>query len=357
VINPDGTVQFNEIGPANNKYFGTLAGVTKIDPNLKRDKNWTYELTGSHELFPNVSVGGGYYHRRYFDLTWVDNRAVGGVNSGDWTPFTFTAPPDPRLNGGGGEQITLYNLNPALVGLKDNYLTNSSDFRTYDGLEGTANFKLPKSAFLFTSVTAGKTHTYACTGGGVNPAGGSQDNPNNLRYCDQTTPFRYIYKLSGGVPLPLKITISGNYQIYDAPGSGLFLTPPYFSAIYVVNAANAGRTVTGGQTSSGSISVNLLQPNTLYQDYYKIADVRFAKTMTIGKLRAGGVQQHLQHAQHRLGDAELLLSEFELAATGDRPARAEYPVRPADEVLANSVLRVTLRRGGRECPCCHRANP
>jgi hypothetical protein len=278
-------VQFNEIGPPNNNLFGTLAGVTHIDPNLKRDKNWTYELTGSHELFPRVSVGGGYYHRRYYDLNWVDNRAVGDVNSGDWIPFTLTAPPDPRLNGGGGEQITLYNLIPSKVGVKDNFLTNSSDYRTYDGLEGTASFQLPRSAFLFTSVTAGKTHTYSCTGGGANTGPvAAVDNPNNLRYCDQTTPFRYIYKLSGGIPLPWNVTISGNYQIYDAPGSGLFLTPPYFAANYVVNATSAGRTITGGQSTPGTITVNLLRPNTIYQDYYKIADVRFAKTMTIGRL-------------------------------------------------------------------------
>jgi hypothetical protein len=285
VVNPDGTVQFNEIGPPNNNQFGTLAGVTHIDPNLLRDKNWTYELTASHELFPRVSVGGGYYHRRYYDLNWVDNRAVGNVNSGDWIPFTFTAPPDPRLNNGGGEQITLYNLIPSKVGVKDNFLTNSSDYRTYDGLEGTASFQLPKSAFLFTSVTAGKTHTFSCTGGGANTGPvAAVDNPNNLRYCDQTTPFRFIYKLSGGIPLPYNITISGNYQIFDAPGSGLFLLPPYFAANYVVNAANAGIPVTGGQTSPGSITVNLLRPNTIYQDYYRIADVRFAKTMTLGKL-------------------------------------------------------------------------
>jgi len=206
------------------------------------------------------------------------------VNSGDWIPFAFTAPADSRLNGRGGEQITLYNLIPSKVGVKDNYLTNSGDFRTYDGLEGTANFRLPKSAFLFTSVTAGKTHTYACTGGGVNPNGGAQDNPNNLRYCDQTTPFRYIYKLSGGLPLRYNITISANFQIFDAPGAGLFLVPPYFAAVYPVSAANAGRTITGGQTSPGTIYVNLLQPNTIFQDYYKIADVRFAKTMTLGRL-------------------------------------------------------------------------
>src|SRR5436190_10353957 len=43
VVNPDGTPQFAEIGAPNNKLFGTLLGVTKIDPNLRRDKNWTYE--------------------------------------------------------------------------------------------------------------------------------------------------------------------------------------------------------------------------------------------------------------------------------------------------------------------------
>jgi hypothetical protein len=278
VLNSDGSVQFNEIGRANNALFGTLNGVTKIDPNLQRDKNLTYELTGSHELFPNVSVGGGWYHRHYYDLNWVDNTAVGGVNSGDWTPFTFTAPADARLNGGGGEKITLYNLNPSLVGVKSNFLTNSSDYRDYNGFEATSNFRLPKQAFLFTSITFGKTHTYSCTGL-------SNDNPNNLRYCDATTPYRVIYKVSGGVPLKYKITVSGNFQIFDAPGSGLFLTPPYFAANYVVNAANAGLPITGGQTTPSSINVNLLAPNSIYQDYYKIADFRVAKTMAIGKMR------------------------------------------------------------------------
>jgi hypothetical protein len=289
VLNPDGTPQYGEIGPPNNKLFGTALGVTKIDPNLVRDKNWTYELTASHELFPRISVGGGYYHRRYYDLYWVHNRVVGDVNSGDWIPFTYTAPADPRLNNGGGEQITLYNLVPSKVGVKDNFLTNSNDYRTYDGLEATANFQLPKSAFLFTSVTAGKTHTYACTGGGVNAflingVATAQDNPNNLRYCNQTTPYRYIYKLSAGIPLAHGVNISGNWQIFDAPGAGLFLEPAYYAANYVVNAGNAGRTITGGHTSPGSINVNLLRPNTIYKDYYKFVDMRFAKTMTLGKL-------------------------------------------------------------------------
>ena len=38
-----------------------------------------------------MSVGGGYYHRRYFDLAWTDNLAVGDLNSGDWIPFVLGA--------------------------------------------------------------------------------------------------------------------------------------------------------------------------------------------------------------------------------------------------------------------------
>ena len=103
------------------------------------------------------------------------------------------------------------------------------------------------------------------------------ENPNNIRFCDQKAPFRVIYKLSGGVPLPYNIMISGNFQIYDAPGAGLAVIPPYFAANLVVNAAAAGRTITGGQSATGSINVNLLEPNQIYQEYYKIVDIRFSK--------------------------------------------------------------------------------
>jgi hypothetical protein len=271
--------QYAEIGPAANSRFGTLEGIDKMDPDLKRDKNWTYELTADHELFPRVRVGGGFYRRRYFDLAFTDNLATtsaaeAGLPGSDWTPFTFNCPQDSRLNNCGGP-ITLYNLNSAKLGRREGWLTNSNDFRTYNGFELSANLQLPRQAFAMTSFTSGKTHTNGC----------AQENPNDLRFCDETTPFRAIYKLSGGIPLPYNVMISGNFQIYDAPGAGLALVAPYFRANYVVNAANAGRTITGGQTAPASINVNLLPPNEIYQEYFKIVDVRFSKTMTIGRTR------------------------------------------------------------------------
>jgi hypothetical protein len=290
-LNGDGTVvslvngvptpQFDEIGPPANARFGTIEGLDKMDPDLKRDKNWTYELTADHELFPRVRVGGGYYRRRYFDFAYTDNLATSpaeeaGLPGSDWIPFTYIGPTDPRLVNGGGEAITLYNLDPAKLGLREGWLTNApGDFRIYNGFEMSANFQLPRQAFAMTSLTVGKTQNHDC----------AVDNPNNLRFCDQKGPYRNIYKLSGGMPLPYGINISGNFQIYDAPGAGLAVIPPYFAANLVVNSAAAGRPITGGQSATGSINVNLLEPNQIYQEYYKVVDVRFSKSMTVGRTR------------------------------------------------------------------------
>ena len=76
--------------------------------------------------------------------------------------------------------------------------------------------------------------------------------------------------------------LSANFQIYDTPGSGLFLAAPYFAANQVYTA-NAGQTIRTGD--GGGITVNLLPPNTIFADYYKIFDVRLAKTMTMGRHR------------------------------------------------------------------------
>ena len=272
VLNLDATPQYDEIGPKANLLFDTLAGTPRQDPNLRRDKNWTYEFAADHELFPRIRVGGGYYRRRFFDQTWTDNLAIG---PDDWTSFQWTAPRDSRFPGGGGEVITLYNLDPAKVGQFSGFFTNSADFQVYNGFEMSASFQLPKEGFAMTSWTSGKTHTYDCT----------VENLNSLRFCDRTTPFRHIFKISGGVPLPYNVMVSGNFQIFDTPGSGLSLVPPYFSANYPVNAAVAGRTITGGQSNPGSINVNLLEPNTIFADYYKIADFRVSKAMHIGRNR------------------------------------------------------------------------
>ena len=100
VLNPDRSPQFTEIG-IGSANFGSPDTVDKQDPGLKRDKNWTYELTAQHELFPNVQVFGGYYRRHFYDLAWTDNLAtanfVDANNPGDWIPFTYHRSGRPEL--------------------------------------------------------------------------------------------------------------------------------------------------------------------------------------------------------------------------------------------------------------------
>ena len=197
---PVGAVRRNRRLAARN--FGSPDTVDKQDPDLKRDKNWTYELTAQQELFPRVSVFGGYYRRHFYDLAWTDNLAtanfVDANNPGDWIPFTYIGPADPHLPNGGNEAITMYNLRPdkiPAVNQRHGYLTNApDDFRTYNGVEIGTNVKLPKSGFAMASLTSGKTHIHDCT----------VDNPNSLRFCDRTIPFRHILKFVGGVPLPYR---------------------------------------------------------------------------------------------------------------------------------------------------------
>ena len=283
VINPDGSVQFDEIG-AGSKNFGSPDAVDRQDPDLKRDKNWSYELTAQHELFPRIQVFAGYYHRKFFDLAYTDNLATANWNGpndpGDWIPFTYIGPVDERLQNGGGEAITIYNLDPTKVpalNQRQGFKTNApDDYRTYDGVEFGTNIQLPRSGFAMISLTSGKTHAFDCT----------VDNPNSLRFCDTKTPFRHILKISGGVPLPWNVMVSANYQIYDTPGSGLFLAPPYYAANLTASATQFGRPFTGGTNATGSsMTLNLLEPNHIYADYYKIFDARISKTMNIGRNR------------------------------------------------------------------------
>lgn len=276
VINPDGTPQFDEVGPSRTIGFGTLAGTTTEAPGLRRDKNRSYEVSMQHTLWPRVSVSASYFHRRYYDLIWVDNLATapnaGLQPSTSFIPVTFTGPSDSRFPDRGSERITIYTLNPALLGQVSNQFKNSTtNYRAYDYVELSLNAPLPRNGFAMASWTPGRLHQNSC----------ETENPNDLRFCDNDLPWRQLFKVAGGVPLPYGFSVSGVFQIYDTPGSGLSLTPSYIRANYAVTSAIAGYPLTGG----GSINVNLIEPGRVFNDYYKILDARVLKEFKLGRLR------------------------------------------------------------------------
>ena len=269
VLDANGNLQRSEIigGTAN---FGQASGTDRPDPALQREHNWEYGATIQHELFPRVSVSGGYHRRTYGNLAVTDNL---NLSVDDWTPFTITAPIDDRLPGGGGFPVTMFTLNTNKVGAAtDNLRTFSAqNTRIYNGVDLNVNARIGQTAFLLGGVTQERSVSTSCD---------QRDNPNGLRFCDSFGPYRTLFKLAGSYELPYAIQISGSFV--SRPGINV-------AANYTVTSALAGRPIVGSTAGATQINVNLIEPGTTYTDYLNTLDMRLARTFRFGKYRLQGL--------------------------------------------------------------------
>jgi hypothetical protein len=264
ILDAAGNIQFNEvIGGTSN--FG---GVTnRPDPDLERGYNWEYSASLQHELMERVSMNVGYYRRQFYNLDVTDNL---NLAVGDWTPFTITTPNDQRLPAS-GQPITMYSLNANKVGTPtDNLRTFSGINRTiYNGFELSANLRREK-LLLFGGINTERRASTTCD---------ERDNPNSSRFCDSIPPFRTTFKMSGAYQLPWQFQLSGTFMAIPGPD---------VSANYTVNAAIAGRSIIGSTAGSNTITVNLIEPNTVFLDYQNRLDMRLARTFRFDRYRIQG---------------------------------------------------------------------
>jgi len=265
IFDANGNVQFNEIGASRNNNFGIPGiGTTQFDPNLPRPTNWEETVSVQHELLQNVSLTAGFYHRTFQHLGYTTNTLVDPV--ADYTPFTITVPRTPNLPDGGGQVITMYNLNPNKLGIVNSVSTFSDrNSRVYNGIEISVNARFARRAFVFGGITSERTATNTC-------ADLTNSNPNNLRFCDQVPPFQALYKASGAYNFPGDINLSVTFQARPGISVGSF---------YTFNSAIAGVALTGG----GNLTVTVVDPTTQYYDYVKTLDTRIAKTVRVGRMR------------------------------------------------------------------------
>lgn len=267
-LNADGSAQYAEIGPAKNSNFGIPKGATRFDPTSPWPTNWEESVSIVQQLFSRVSVSAAYYHRNYLNQSLTKNVLVNPA--ADYTPYTITIPSNPYLPNGGGFPVTVYNLNPNKLGAVDSVSTfSTSNTRVYNGLEFSANARLPHGAFLFGSVTTERT--------ALNNCDVANSDPNNLLYCNQVPPFRALYKVSGSYSLPYDVQLSSTLQL--RPGGNIGGAT---GVTYTYNSAAAGFPITGG----GSLTLsNVVDPTTLFYDYIKEFDLRASRTFRFGSRR------------------------------------------------------------------------
>ncbi len=280
-------------GAFGNANFGTATFSNTIDPDLLhgwgvRPSDWGLNVSLQREVLPRVSVEAAYVQRWFRGFLVTDNLAV---TASDYSPFSVTAPADPRLPNGGGYTIAgLYDVNPSKFGLTNNFITDSSkygnQYANYHGVDVTVSARLRSSLTIE---------------GGVSGGTGVSDNcairarlieiaPLNP-YCHVETPWLPSWKSLASYMIPkgdvqIGVTFMSKPGLSVGAGTGTPVGAGDLAGNYVVpNAAivpSLGRNLSGNAPNA---TVNLIQAGTLYGDRINEVDLRASKIVKFGQKR------------------------------------------------------------------------
>ena len=282
-----------ECGAMDNQNFGKDVFTKSFDPDLihgwgKRTYNWELGISVQQELIPRVGLTVGYFRRSFGNFYTANNRLT---TTADYTQFSIPIPVDSRLPGGGGGTVSgLYNLVPAMVGREDVYSQLSSNFgemtETWHGVDVSVNARLRNGLTVQGGTSSGRrlqdncavrsalpeTYSWASTAGvqvaRVLTSTGGLANP----YCRVVEPFFTLTSFRGlatYVVPKIDLQVSGTWR--SDPG-------PELAANYVVTSAIAQPSL-GRPLSSGNVTVNLVEPGTLYGARINNVDMRIAKIL------------------------------------------------------------------------------
>jgi hypothetical protein len=282
--------------PAN---FGNRA-LTTYDTNTARTWNLESGLEIQHELLPRVSVTASWYHGAFHNLLLNDNQLL---TLNDWTPVSVFNPID-------GTPLTIYNLNPAKKGQLSVLDTNGPNRKkSYDSYGAQFTARLPHGAMLFGGLGFERLIENTCD---------EPDNPNLLRFCDDahldanlppgetpkgyTIPFQPQGKLSGSLPLPWAIQLSGAFQSNNgyafrslttdrtSGGTSWLLSNTTRYPTNCPSPCPAGQLVLPtlqGTVDSANLRVQLIpyRSKGQFTDRINQLDLRFSKTVSVGRVK------------------------------------------------------------------------
>ena len=275
-----------ECGAFQNARFGTIVSTRRYAEDVltgwgARDYSWQAQLSAQHELRPGMAVNAGYYRTWFANFSATDNLAV---TPADYTPYCITAPIDPRLPGGGGNQLCgLYDITPALFGRVDEIITQASPYgkqkETFSGIDVGMTMRFGNGGQVGGGISVGRTVNDTCF---------VVDSPQQARpgYCRVALPWwdgQGQLKFNAIYPLPWwRLQTSVTYQ-------NLAGVP--HSANYVATNAEVlpslGRNLASG--ANGTVTVPILPPNTSFEDRLQQLDVRLARIFTFGGMRVQGM--------------------------------------------------------------------
>jgi hypothetical protein len=259
-----------------------------------RPSDWNLALSIQQQIGRRSSVDVTYTRRSFRGFTAADNLSL---EPSDLTPFSILAPLDSRLPGGGGYRIEgFYDVIPAKAGQVDNLVTDATAygrwFQYFNGVDVTVHARVGRSFTFIGGTSTGQTVADNCdvrarlpelatttTGTSAFGAGltGSAVTPFSP-YCH----FGYgvltqLRGLSSYVVPRLEVQLAATFQ--SKPGA---LLAANYAAPNSDVAASLGRNLSGNATN---VTVNLIEPGSLYGDRINQLDLRFARVFTSGRSR------------------------------------------------------------------------
>ena len=271
--------------------FGKSVNTLSYDPNImqgwyNRPSDWIFGASVQHEILPRVSVDVAYTRRWLQHFTVTDNLAT---SVEDYTPFSVTAPLDPRLPGGGGYVVSgLYNVVPAKQSIVDNLRTYSPDIsQVYNGVDVNIAARMRNGVQLQIGTNTGQRVTDYCDVRGRLPEqNGGFSTGSEVPAFSPTNP--YCHYAPG---IDTRITAAGTYTIpkIDVVVSSTLLSSPglVLRADWSVSSAEAAKSL--GRplaNNAANVTVNLLAPGTLRSDRANQLDFRVGKILRFGRTRA-----------------------------------------------------------------------
>ena len=302
-------------GAIANSAFGTTIPGATFDPDLltgwgHRPSNWEFSAGIQQQLPSRMSVEISYFRRIWQNFPVVDNVLA---SASDFQQFNMTVPTDARLPGGGGNQLTYYNVNPNKLGQTQNYNTLSDKFgeeyEHWNGVDVSLSGRLQNGLRFQAGTSTGRTVVDNCaiiaqvpemlTNGPAN-AGGTAGAGAQLatQFCHLVEPWMTNFKALVIYTLPkvdvqLSATFRSTPGITNAAGNGSGGVQPSgvaanFTATnaYLAANSNLGRLLTGTTTATQNTTLQIANPDATYLDRDNQLDFRVGKVFKTGGMRS-----------------------------------------------------------------------
>jgi Carboxypeptidase regulatory-like domain len=264
-----------------NRNFGTEVFASTLDPALLsgwgvRTGDWQWGASVQQEVLPRVGVELGYQRRWLVNFSVTDNRARAVE---DHTQFGINIPVDPRLpDGGGGVLQGLYDVTPtAAARLNDNFDTLASNYADRTQVNNSIYLNVtarPRFGLVLQGgFNTGQTDSGSCDLRSLLP-----EMATNNPWCDTSTGWVKRVTGLGTYTIPrIDVLVAGTFRSDQGGDLAANWAAP--------NSATVGLNRPYAGVASTTLTVNLIEPGTLYGDRVNQFDLRFAKILRFGRTR------------------------------------------------------------------------